>query len=67
MIMPSPAQTSQETDSIGSARSFNWREPVLAWVISRVICVVALVAGSALFPIEKYYNVQNFNLAAGPK
>jgi hypothetical protein len=58
-------QSAQEVDLINKKPSIRWREPVLAWLIGRLICMIALVAGSNLFPIGKYYDLRKDNRHAG--
>jgi hypothetical protein len=53
--------------SAGVSPSSAWREPVLAWVISRVVCVFMLILGCTLFPIDKYYDLRKANPNAGSK
>ncbi len=43
----------------------SWKEPVLAWFLSRLVCIVAIVLGSALFPIERSYDLRRVNPNAG--
>lgn len=35
-----------------------WREPFYAWLISRVLCITALMLGNTLFPIERVYQLR---------
>ncbi len=42
-----------------------WQEPVLAWFLSRLVCIVAIIVGSALFPIERRLDVRRANPSAG--
>lgn len=66
--LESDQATSQpQPQPAGVRTSIAWREPVLAWVISRFVCIVALVLGSAFFPIGRYYDLRKANPNAGPK
>ena len=49
-IHPSPATT---TPLAALPARVAWQEPVLAWFLSRLVCIVAIILGSALFPIER--------------
>ena len=62
-----PTATPAETNlpvANESAR-LSWHEPILAWFFSRVVCIVAIVLGSALFPIERSYDLKRVNPNAG--
>jgi hypothetical protein len=49
------------------APALPWHEPVLAWLITRIVCVTALLLGSSLFPIGRYYELKKANPNAGPR
>lgn len=42
-----------------------WHEPALAWFLSRLVCLVAMILGSTLFPIERKYDLRKVNPNAG--
>ena len=44
-----------------------WSEPLLAWFLSRLVCIIAIILGGALFPIERYYPLKRENPNAGPQ
>ncbi len=58
----STADFSLSTTSLGKTNGFvlasGWSEPLLAWFLSRLVCIVAIVLGGALFPIERVYKVR---------
>ncbi|MES2790667.1 MAG: mannosyltransferase family protein [Planctomycetota bacterium] len=65
-----PAQTPSppaETNPPATAavEVISWREPVLAWFMSRFICILAIILGGALFPIERTYDLRRANPNAG--
>ncbi len=63
---PTVAQLPPTTS--GAPQRVAWREPVLGWFLSRAICIVAMVLGSQLFPIEHTYNLTSRETpSAGPK
>lgn len=66
---PAAAPTSLTPDPliVAAAPRMSWGEPVFAWFLSRVICMVAIVLGGALFPIERVYNLKRENPNAGPQ
>lgn len=62
-----PASLTPDPLTIAAASRMSWTEPVFAWFLSRVICIVAIVLGGALFPIERVYNLRRENPNAGPQ
>ncbi len=54
--IPVPDASSAGADSVSirtDVRRIAWGEPLLAWFLSRLVCIVAIILGGALFPIER--------------
>ena len=52
-----PADVTPSIDKVPDQGA--WTEPVLAWFLSRLVCIVAIILGSALFPIERRLQLRN--------
>ena len=57
--MSTPVLVPPSSDTVPGR--IRWTEPLLAWFLSRLICMVAIILGSALFPVERVYQLR------GPK
>lgn len=60
-----PLSTEANSSNADVSARIAWQEPVLAWFLSRLVCIVVLILGSSLFPIERKYNLRGENPNAG--
>ena len=51
-------ENSAAAPSPAPERAGHWREPVIAWLVTRILCVVCLYAGATFWPIERVLNLE---------